>query len=245
MPAAQKNKLIDPARTARVALVAGANGMVGQELLRLLSGVDDYARVIALSRRPLTFELPKLANRIVAFEKLAEQLKGLVCHDAYCCLGTTLHNAGSQAAFRAVDIELVVAFARVARANGAQRLIVVSSVGADPHSKNFYLRVKGEAEQAVGSIGFPAVDLLQPSLITGPRRELRPLEWLARVTVPLLNPLLMGLLARYRTIPAGDVAMAALGAARSARRGINVYGGGTLRTLVIRTRSTTSTRQGL
>ena len=85
----------------RVALVAGANGMVGRELLRSLTDAGAYQRVIALSRRPLPFEAPRLANRIVRFETLEQDLRGLRCDDAYCCLGTTLSAAGSQQAFRA------------------------------------------------------------------------------------------------------------------------------------------------
>jgi uncharacterized protein YbjT (DUF2867 family) len=216
--------------------VAGGSGLVGHELLRLLLRVDDYSRVHALSRRPLSLEHARLANRIVSFDRLGEQLKGFACQDAYCCLGTTLRQAGSPAAFRAVDLEVVQAFAGAARAAGAQRLVLVSSVGADPGAKNFYLRVKGEAEQALGGLGFASLDILQPGLLLGTRRELRPLELFARVIMPILNPLFVGPLAPYRAIPARDVALAMLGSARSGRRGIHVYASEALRALAIRTR---------
>jgi uncharacterized protein YbjT (DUF2867 family) len=231
------NNSTDAPRGARVALVAGGSGLVGNELLRLLVGVDDYSRVHALSRRPLSLDHARLANRIVSFARLGEQLKGFACQDAYCCLGSTLRQAGSQAAFRAVDFDLVLAFAGAARAAGAQRVVLVSSVGADPGAKNFYLRVKGEAERALGSLGFASLDILQPGLLLGSRRELRPLELAARLVMPVLNPLLAGRLAPYRGIAARDVALAMLGAARSGRRGIHVYGGEALRALAIRTRA--------
>src|SRR6202030_3338928 len=107
----------------------------------------DVSRVLALSRRPLRRDHPRLANRIVQCERLQAQLQGVNCDVALCALGTTIRQAGSQERFRAVDIDCVLAFARTAKAAGAQRFVVISSVGADPASRNFYLRTKGEMEQ--------------------------------------------------------------------------------------------------
>src|SRR5665213_625562 len=152
----------------KIAVVAGGSGLVGARLLPLLLGASAYARVQALSRRPLPLEHPRLANRVLRFDvPLETQLKGLVCHDAFCCLGTSLRAAGGEAAFRAVDHDLVLAFARAALAAGAQRLVFVSAVGADAGSKNFYLRVKGETERALESLRPRSLDLLQPSLLLG------------------------------------------------------------------------------
>lgn len=145
---------------AKVALVAGATGLVGGLLLKTLLDAPDYARVYALTRRPFGREHPKLANRIVVFARLAEQIKGLTAQDAYCCLGTTIADAGSQEAFRAADVDAVLHFAKAARAAGVARFIVVSSVGADSGSKKFYLRTKGEMEEAVSDVGFSSVDIL-------------------------------------------------------------------------------------
>lgn len=231
------NTSMDAPRGARLAWIAGASGLVGDELLRLVLKVEDYGRVTALTRRPLRIEHPRLANRIVSFARLREQLQGVPCHDAFCCLGSTIRKAGTPQAFRAVDFDLVLAFAQVARAAGAQRLVVVSSAGAAPGARHFYLRVKGEAEQALGGMGFPCLDILQPGLLLGSRRELRPLEQAAGVVMRLLNPLLRGSLAQYRAIAARDVALAMLGAARSGRRGIYVYNGEALRALAARTRA--------
>src|SRR5688572_13869269 len=125
----------------KVALLAGASGLVGGYALDSLLDAPDFARVFAISRRPLGREHSKLANRIVQFDRLEAQLKGTVCHVAFCCLGTTRKQAGgSEAVFREVDSDLTLAFARAARAAGAQRFVVVSSVGADPASKYMYLR---------------------------------------------------------------------------------------------------------
>lgn len=209
--------------TPKIALVAGATGMVGGELLKVLLDAPDYARVYAVTRRPFGREHPRLANRVVVFPRMAEQLKGLVVTDAYCCIGTTLAQAGSQEAFRDVDLETVLQFAQAARALQATRFIVVSSVGADVGSKKFYLRTKGEMEEAVVSVGFPSVDILQPSLLSGPRKQVRPLELVGRVLAPLLNPMLTGKREVYRAIPAELVAKAMLGAARRGARGVYRY----------------------
>jgi uncharacterized protein YbjT (DUF2867 family) len=208
----------------RIALVAGGSGLVGGQLLPLLLQAPQYTRVHALSRRPLPFDHPRLANRVVRFEaSLQAQLKGLQCQDAFCCLGTTIREAGSQTAFRAVDLDLVQEFAQLALSCGAERLVVVSALGANAASKNFYMRVKGEMEKALESRRFRALDILQPSLLLGNRRNVRPLELGAQVAMQLVNPLLLGSWARFRAIPAATVAAAMCGAARSGRRGVYRY----------------------
>jgi uncharacterized protein YbjT (DUF2867 family) len=206
-----------------MAIIAGASGLVGSQLLEVLLAAPDYTRVYALSRRPLQRDHPRLANRIVNFERLASELKGLACHDAFCCLGTTLRAAGSETAFRKIDLDMVVAFARAALAAQARRFVVVSAVGADPKRKNFYLCVKGEMERALETVRFPSLDIMQPALLLGPRAELRPVEMFARLAMPLVNPLLIGPYQAYRGIPARTVALAMLGATRSGRRGVYRY----------------------
>ena len=206
--------------TPRIALVAGANGMVGSCLLQVLIEAPEYSRVYALTRRPLGRDHPKIANRIVSFNRLAEQLKGLTAQDAYCCIGTTIKEAGSEDEFRDADVEAVLRFAEAARALGATRFAVVSSVGADIKSKKFYLRCKGEMEEGVSRIGFPALDIFQPSLLLGPRKQARPLETLGKLLAPAINPLLTGARESWRAIPAETVARGMLGAARRGGRGV-------------------------
>jgi uncharacterized protein YbjT (DUF2867 family) len=207
----------------RVALLAGASGFVGNFALDALLEASDVSRVFAVTRRPLGREHPRLANRIVQFDRIETQLKGLTCHLAFCCLGTTIRQAGSEQAFRQVDVDAVMAFARAAKAAQAQRFVVLSSVGADPKSKNFYLRTKGEMELALATVGFPSLDILQPGLLLGWRREMRPLELAARVVMPIVNPFLFGAREPYRGISARTVAAAMVGAARVARRGVQRY----------------------
>jgi uncharacterized protein YbjT (DUF2867 family) len=204
-------------------MLAGASGLTGQQALEVLLEASDIARVLAVSRRPLGREHSKLANRIVKFEALETQLKGASCDAALCCLGTTRRQAGSPENFRAVDLGVVLAFARAAKAANARRFVVVSSVGANPDSRNFYLRTKGEMEQALEGLGFESLDILQPSLLLGARAEMRPLELLAMLTMPLINPLLGGKYQVYRAVPARTLAQAMLGATRSGRRGVQRY----------------------
>ncbi len=208
----------------RMALVAGGSGLVGGKLLQVLLNAPEYSRVHALSRRPLPLDHPRLANRTLRFDAALEtQLKGLQCQDAYCCLGATMHAAGSQDALRAVDLELVLKFARFAAGSGAERFCVVSAVAAEAASRNAYLRAKGDMERALEGLRFGALDILQPSLLLGSRRDLRVLELIAQSAMRLLNPLLLGRWSRYRAIEAATVAMAMYGAARSGRRGVNRY----------------------
>ena len=217
--------------TPKIALVAGATGLVGGYLLNALLDSTDYTRVYALTRRPFSKEHPRLANRVVVFARMADQLKGLVAQDAFCCIGTTIAEAGSEAAFRAADVDAVLLFARAARAVQATRFVVVSSVGANSQSNKFYLRTKGEMEEAVSDLGFTSVDILQPSLLLGPRKALRPLEIAGRIFAPLINPLLTGKREAYRAIPAETVGKAMLGAARRGARGVSRYTYGAIRQL--------------
>jgi uncharacterized protein YbjT (DUF2867 family) len=216
-------KLPSVSTTPRIALVAGATGLVGGLLLDTLLDAPDYTRVYALTRRPLGREHPRLANRVVVFERMAEQLKGLTATDAYCCIGTTIAQAGSQEAFREVDVDAVVLFAQAARAAQAKRFIVVSSVGADSKAKQFYLRAKAEMEDAITAAGFPSVDILQPSLLLGPRKQMRPVELLGAILAPVVNPFLTGTREAYRAIPAEVVAKGMLGAARRGGKGVFRY----------------------
>jgi uncharacterized protein YbjT (DUF2867 family) len=212
-------------------LLAGATGLVGGYLLNKLLDAPDYSRVYALTRRPLGKEHPKLANRIVTFQRMAEQVKSLNAQDAFCCIGTTIAEAGSQEAFRSVDVEAVLYFARAARAAQVTRFVVISSVGANSDSGKFYLRTKGEMEEAVADLGFASVDILQPSLLLGPRKSPRFVEVVGSLFAPLISPFLTGAREALRPIPAETVARAMIGVARSGRRGVNRYTYGALRQL--------------
>ena len=184
-----------------LAILAGASGFVGGRLLQHLLADPGCEGVIALGRRPLPFVHPKLETRIVDFAALVP----VTGDQAFCCLGTTIRTAGSQAAFRKVDHDHVLAFARASRDGGATRLHLVSAVGADARARNFYLRVKGETEASVAALGFAGLDIFRPSLLLGRRAEFRLGEAVARAILPWLNPILP---AKYRAIDRDMVARA-------------------------------------
>ncbi|MGQ2980609.1 MAG: NAD(P)H-binding protein [Polaromonas sp.] len=191
---------------ARVALVAGATGLVGREILARLLADKSYAAVHCVGRRPPGITHPKLQVHVIAdfatFEAPAVD-------DVFIALGTTIKVAGSQPAFRAVDFDAVLAVARSARAAGARRLGIVSAMGASASSGVFYNRVKGEMEDAAGQLGYDTVVLARPSLLSGDRSTLgqpqRAAEKFAAAAMRLLRPLTP---ANYRAINAADVAAA-------------------------------------
>lgn len=195
-------------------LLAGATGLVGRELLQHLLADPAVATVRALGRRELPLRHPKLTVQRVDFAALPP-LPPL--DEAYIALGTTIKAAGSQAAFRAVDFDAVLAAARGARAAGARRLGVVSAMGADPRSRVFYSRVKGEMEQALAALGFEALVIARPSLLAGDRHALgqpaRAGEAAGLAVARWLGPLVP---ANYRPVAAAAVARALV---RSVRAG--------------------------
>jgi uncharacterized protein YbjT (DUF2867 family) len=152
-------------------LLAGATGLTGEHLLDRLLNEPTVAQVLAPSRRPLAGH-PHLLNPIGELASVLPQLSGNF-DTAFCCLGTTIKQAGSQAAFRAVDYDLVLAFAERARALGARHLVVISALGADAQSSVFYNRVKGEMEAALQAQNWPQLTIARPSLLLGERREFR------------------------------------------------------------------------
>lgn len=158
-------------------LLAGASGMTGEHLLDRLLNEPTVERVLAPSRKPLA-EHPHLENPVGELLDLLPGLNGPV-NTAFCCLGSTIKQAGSQDAFRLVDHDLVVAFAQRALELGARHLLVVSAIGADPRSSVFYNRIKGETEEALKAQGWPQLTLARPSLLLGPRNEFRLGERLA------------------------------------------------------------------
>jgi len=211
--------------TPRTALLAGATGLVGRELLPLLLANPRYTRVHALVRassRPIAPH-PKLSVHEVKFNHLPELLPKV--DDAYIALGTTIKSAGSNAAFREVDFDFVLSTARAARAAGARRVAVVSALGADTASRVFYNRVKGDMQAAVQALDFDTVVFAQPSLLLGDRASLgQPLRsgevWATR----LLGPVMGFVPKAVRPIQAQSVAAAMLSAMLAGARGVRVLG---------------------
>jgi uncharacterized protein YbjT (DUF2867 family) len=203
----------------RSALVLGATGLVGNACLNLLLEEPRYGSVTVLSRRPLDREHPKLHVQVADFEKLPDLGPFFVVDDVYCCLGTTIRKAGSQAAFRRVDVVYPATAARLAANGGARQFLVVSSTGANPQSSVFYYRAKGEMEGMVRGVPLRAVWVLRPALLLGDRRELRLTERLAQMLLAPLSRMFVGPLRRQRPVTGSDVAAAMVTLALSDGKG--------------------------
>lgn len=203
-------------------LLAGATGLTGEHLLDRLLNEPTISRVLAPSRRPLA-EHPHLDNPVGELADLLPQLRGQV-DSAFCCLGSTIKQAGSQAAFRAIDHDLVLAFARRARELGARHLLVISALGADANSSVFYNRVKGDMEQALRAQDWPQLTIARPSLLLGSRREFRIGEQLAA-------PFMRWLPGKYRGIEAAVLARALWRLALEESDGVRVVESDELRRL--------------
>jgi uncharacterized protein YbjT (DUF2867 family) len=206
----------------RTALIAGASGLVGGELMELLLADPIVGRVHSLVRRPSGRSGEALAEQVVDFGNLVAAAVPPPVDEAYCCLGTTMRTAGSPEAFRQVDLDAAVAFGRLAADAGARSFAVVSSVGADPSARSFYLRTKGEMERALAALGLPSLIILRPSLLLGERRETRWGERAGELGLRLASPLLKGSLARYRPVHARAVARAMIATVRRAVPGVRV-----------------------
>ncbi|MGH9260344.1 MAG: NAD(P)H-binding protein [Acidimicrobiales bacterium] len=218
------------ALTPRRALVAGASGLVGGQLLDLLLEDADYTAVTALVRRELPRPRRKLGQRLVDFDRLADGDLPRA-DDVFCCLGSTMRQAGSKDAFRTVDLTYVERLARLALQHRAKQFLLVSTLGADPRSRVFYNRVKGETEEAVRKLSFEGVHIFRPSLLLGVRREIRPAERLGQLLGAALAFAFVGPLARYRPIAARAVAAAMIRVAKQAGRGVHVYESNRIRQL--------------
>ncbi|MCU6707259.1 NAD(P)H-binding protein [Paenibacillus sp. J5C_2022] len=209
--------------STKTALLAGATGLVGGHLLHRLLNIGVYGQVTILVRKPLKLQHPKLRQVAVDYDQLDQYREDIEVDDIYCCLGTTIKKAGSQAAFRKVDYEYPLHIAKLAHSKSVKKLVMVTSIGANAQSAFFYTRVKGEVEAAILRVGLPSVHFLHPSQLLGARQEKRPAEKAAIALSPLLKLFTKGKLSKYTPIQAQDVALAMIGIGQSAPQGNHVY----------------------
>lgn len=210
-------------KPVRIAVV-GATGLIGMSLIRLAVGRSDI-RIVGIARREA--QLPTGARMEMLISEPSGWADAIAAANAdvlVCALGTTWKKAGKdEAAFRSVDHDLVLACARAAKEAGIRQVIVISSVGASLAAKNFYLRVKGEVEQALGKLGLTRLDVIRPGLLRGPRAETRPAERLGMIASPFTDVLLHGGYRKYRSIKADTVARAIVGLTREKAAGRFVF----------------------
>lgn len=208
--------------STRTALLLGATGLVGGHCLNLLLNDEAYDRVHVLGRRPLPREHASLEQHVVDFERLEEHAHLIQAQDVFCCLGTTIRQAGSREAFRRVDFHYPDQIARIAVRQGAERFLIVTALGAWAGSPIFYNQVKGEIEEAIRTLSFSTLVIVRPSLLLGERAEQRRGERLGEVALRVLTPLLRGPLRKYRPIEARAVAAAMVRLAKEGRPGVRV-----------------------
>jgi uncharacterized protein YbjT (DUF2867 family) len=204
----------------KTALLAGATGLVGSFVLEELLRDSRYATVVALTRRPLAVRHTKLQNIITDFDRLDEQAGQLKADDVYCCLGTTIRKAGSRQAFCTVDHHYPLRLARLTLSQGATCFLLVSALGANPASRIFYNRVKGQAEEDLKKVGFTTLHIFRPSLLLGPRQEPRPGEDAAKWVYKIFGALIPR---RYKAIHARAVAKAMLHHAHAGQPGVFIH----------------------
>jgi uncharacterized protein YbjT (DUF2867 family) len=208
---------------ARTALLFGATGLVGGHCLKLLLANDSYSEVVLFLRHPIPITHAKLKQHLIDFDHLHNYTTSLQGDDLYCCLGTTMRKAGSQEAFERVDYHYPVEIAQIASANGVRQYLLVSSIGADPSSANFYLRTKGKVEEAIKAIPFRAHLIFRPSFLMGSRQEVRLGERIGIAAVRALTAAPMSPLKKYRPIAASVVAAAMVSRALANLEGIHLF----------------------
>lgn len=202
------------------ALVIGGTGLVGKEVVNLLAQNPSFTAVHLFGRR-LLLEAPSSVHQHV-MDLLEEDLPVEIQPDVvFCCLGTTIRVAGSQEAFRKVDYEMPLKIAKEVRSRGASHFIVVTSIGADPGSKTFYTRTKGELERDLQQLGYPSLTFVRPSLLLGDRHEPRFGEQVATLLMLTFSRLIPR---AWRAVSARAVAEAMVRVARERRVGVGVVG---------------------
>lgn len=201
------------------ALLLGSSGLIGSQCLKQLMEDDYFSAIEIWVRTSSGLENPKIKETIINFNEIAN----LPCIDAkivFCCLGTTIKNAKTKEAFKKVDYDYVVKLAKLAEKSGVEKFLVISSIGANAQSKNFYLRTKGEMEETITQCQIPSIFILRPSILFGKRKEFRLGEKMGKLMMRLFTYFLFGRMKKYRGIEASTVAKAMINLAKETNLGV-------------------------
>jgi len=207
----------------KTALIIGSTGLIGSKLLDLLLESQDYAKVITFVKRDTGIKHKKLTQHIIDFDKPETYKELVVGDDFFCTIGTTIKKAGSKEAFRKVDFEYPRQFATFALQNKVKQFLIISSLGADANSGNFYLKTKGEIQYFLKDCNFESVSILQPSLLLGDRKEFRLGEKAGAFFMKAFSFLLIGNLKKYKPIESKTVAKALFKIAQRNNKGFSKY----------------------
>lgn len=203
----------------KTALIAGSTGLIGSQLLELLLESDQYKKVVAVTRQDLP-EHPKLKQIKIDFDKVNNLAEEVEADDVFCCLGTTMKKAGSKENFYQVDFYYPLLLARTSHSRGAKRFLLVSALGANKSARVYYNQVKGEVEEAINGVGFPAFHIFRPSLLLGSRKETRSGEDAAKFVYQYLGFLIPK---RLKAIESIKVARAMLHFASQPEEGVFIH----------------------
>jgi len=205
------------------ALIFGASGLIGSELLKLTLNDPYFSSVTIIVRKKLSLSNTKLTQIISTFEELEENQDSLQGDIIFSCLGTTKSKTPDQKEYYKIDHDYPVLGSKIALKNGAKYIHLVSSLGSNISSSSSYLKMKGKIEDDISKLPFQGIHFYRPSLIIGERKENRPLEKFITLIFKIINPMLMGSMKKYRSIAATDIAKAMLSQAKKEIKGIHIY----------------------
>lgn len=190
----------------KTAIILGATGLTGSELLYKLLNNDKYEKIKLFSRSPIGFKNEKIEEHLIDLFELENYSEDFKADEVYCCIGTTQAKTPDNDTYHKIDYGIPVAAAKLAKKNGISRFLVISALGADVESRFFYNKTKGEMERDVLAQGLKETYIFQPSLIGGKREEKRPFEAAWKKVMSVVNHVLIGPLKKYRSIPAEKIA---------------------------------------
>ncbi|WP_461449223.1 NAD(P)H-binding protein [Mucilaginibacter sp.] len=190
------------------AIIAGASGLIGSSLLTILLNEPSYAEITVLVRKKTGITHPKLTEILVDFDKLDDYTGDINGHALFCCIGTTKNKTPDLTDYFKIEHDYPVTLGQLADKNGVKQYHYVSSIGADKNSSAYYTKFKGQTEYNLQQLHLATLHIYRPSILSGDRKDHRPMEKFVNGLMYLINPLLIGSLKKYRSIPAKTVAMA-------------------------------------
>jgi len=205
------------------AVIAGASGLIGSKLLNILLHEPYYDEVLILVRKELPVSHKKLVQLVIDFDNLDEHVAAITGHSVFCCLGSTRKKTPDLTTYRKIDHDYPLKLAQLVKQNDVEQYHLVSAIGANSHSSNFYTKMKGEVEEAIEKVGLKCLHIYQPSVLTGGRKESRPGERFIIGLMKVIDPLLVGGLKKYRSISAGTVARAMFNESIKKQEGVFVH----------------------
>ena len=214
------------------AIIIGASGLIGKELLTLLLNHQEFESIKVYVRKPLNIKHQKLTEIITNFNTIQELNNSIDGDIIFCCLGSTKSKTPDLNDYRKIDHDYPLFFAKEGLKNGLKQFHLISALGADAKSSNFYTKMKGETEDELKQLSIPSIYIYQPSFLSGNRTEKRPLEKVVLLVMKLIDPLLLGGLKKYQSINAITVAKAMINESIKNKKGIFVHKSDKIKELV-------------